>query len=115
MTSVDRFVALAGVYNIELHYLFEAERGVDRISPMAAACATAASFVTNKETDKNVVVRSDSNQRIGWMALRRAWRNNPPPLVGTEQDRKIQDGARFHHNHVQSFTTKDVVGARKAR
>ena len=56
VTSVDRFVALADICNIEFHYLFEAERGVERILPMAAACVTATSFVTNKETDKNVVV-----------------------------------------------------------
>ncbi len=35
--KVDLFFGLAGVYDIDKHYLFEANRGVHLISPMAAA------------------------------------------------------------------------------
>lgn len=35
--SVDRFVGIAGVYDIPDHYQFESRRGVERISPMAPA------------------------------------------------------------------------------
>jgi len=35
---IDQFVALAGVYDIPSHYQFERSRGVERVSPMAAAC-----------------------------------------------------------------------------
>ena len=36
--SVDCFVGLAGVYDIPSHYQYERLRGVERFSPMAAAC-----------------------------------------------------------------------------
>jgi acetyl esterase/lipase len=37
-SRVQRFVSLAGVFDIPDHYRFETGRGVERISPMAAAC-----------------------------------------------------------------------------
>jgi acetyl esterase/lipase len=39
--GVDRLVAIAGVYDIPTHYVYEASRGVERISPMAPACGGA--------------------------------------------------------------------------
>ncbi len=36
--NIDQFVALAGVYDIPNHYRWEKKRGVERISPMSAAC-----------------------------------------------------------------------------
>lgn len=36
--KIDRFVGIAGVYDIPAHYIFESGRGVERISPMAPAC-----------------------------------------------------------------------------
>jgi acetyl esterase/lipase len=36
-SKVEAFVGLAGVYDIEKHYTFEAARGVHEVSPMAAA------------------------------------------------------------------------------
>jgi acetyl esterase/lipase len=35
---VDRFIGVSGVYDIPSHYVFERQRGVERISPMAPAC-----------------------------------------------------------------------------
>lgn len=37
--QVDSFVMISGVYDITKHYSFEITRGVQRFSPMAAACA----------------------------------------------------------------------------
>lgn len=36
----DHFIALSGVFDIPRHYEFERKRGVERFSPMAAACTT---------------------------------------------------------------------------
>jgi hypothetical protein len=35
---VNRFIGIAGVYDIPTHYQFESGRGVERISPLAPAC-----------------------------------------------------------------------------
>jgi acetyl esterase/lipase len=39
--GVDRLVGIAGFYDIPKHYMYEATRGVERISPMAPACGGA--------------------------------------------------------------------------
>ena len=36
--DVDYFVSLSGIFDIPSHYQFERSRGIERISPMAAAC-----------------------------------------------------------------------------
>lgn len=37
MVSVDRWIGIAGVYNIAEHYRYERCRGVERLSPMSVA------------------------------------------------------------------------------
>lgn len=38
LPNLDQYVGMAGVYDIPSHYRFERGRGIQRISPMAAAC-----------------------------------------------------------------------------
>jgi acetyl esterase/lipase len=37
-SEVDRFVSLAGIFDIPEHYRFEKRRGLERISPLASSC-----------------------------------------------------------------------------
>jgi len=64
--SVDRFVALGGVYDIESHYIFEKGRGVERVSPMSIACG-----------------RKSMGMTGGRSGLREVWRDNSPTWVVT--------------------------------
>lgn len=52
--NVDLFIGLAGVYDIKKHYLFEKNRGVHVISPMAAAAGGKSGF---KECSPTIVAR----------------------------------------------------------
>jgi acetyl esterase/lipase len=66
----DGFVGLAGVYDVEKHYLFEATRGLHEVSPMGAAAVCRDRFSLASPTKLVPMVDADK--------VRRHW---PPTLL----------------------------------
>jgi hypothetical protein len=81
-SSVNRFIGLAGVFDIPQHYQFERRRGVARFSPMAPACGVVPASVRGEghgenNDDSGRRRRRRRRQRRGGEVLK-AWRNNSP-------------------------------------
>eukprot|EP01034_Spumella_vulgaris_P022826 gene22826-28999_t len=60
-SNVEAFIGLAGVYDIEKHFLFESARGVHEISPMAAAAGGPSGFALCSPTllSRQIVLEKD--------------------------------------------------------
>mmetsp|Transcript_58219 Transcript_58219/g.142341 ORF Transcript_58219/g.142341 Transcript_58219/m.142341 type:complete len:507 (-) Transcript_58219:62-1582(-) len=81
---VDRFISLAGVFDIREHYRFETIRGLARISPMAPAAAAASCYEGRVDTS------SRRRRRRCLQSMFAKWRSSSPlHLVRDMTDRIV--------------------------
>lgn len=64
-SSVDRFISLAGIFDIPEHYRFEIARDVSRFSPMVPACAGVVGATSGDDNHQGATVLAK-------------WRNSSP-------------------------------------
>lgn len=73
--TIDAFVGVSGVYDINYHFDYEAARGVEEISPMKPACGyDRKSFATNSppwKVQHELLRKLDENKRDGLLSKTR--------------------------------------------
>jgi pimeloyl-ACP methyl ester carboxylesterase len=100
-TSIDRFISLAGVFDIREHYKFEKLRGLARFSPMAPACSDidAVRSIAKYEPANNVSIfkrwRYNSPLRILQVMTVAQATGTAGRLSNDDDDRTYYDGNYF--------------------
>ena len=95
--NIDRFVSMAGVFDIPQHYRWEIARGVARFSPMAQACRR----INDKEVEQHQPTKIDPIRTLA------GWRENSPiyDLVSNKEDYSIQFPEKCYIVHGTEDTT----------
>lgn len=94
--SVDCFVGLAGVYDIPSHYQHERLRGVERFSPMGAACAV----------DEGMTTKSS---KLPGLAVLQSWKRASPTRMAERLTSRLHSFPQSLVLHGADDTTVPVT------